>query len=54
MIDELGKKVKATHLYNGIKGGNNIQLDLFNLKSGIYFVSLTIDGEQFTQQIIKK
>ncbi|MBC8511058.1 MAG: T9SS type A sorting domain-containing protein [Cryomorphaceae bacterium] len=54
VIDELGKKVKATHLYNGIKGGNNIQLDLFNLKSGIYFVSLTIDGEQFTQQIIKK
>ena len=54
VIDELGKKVKATHLYNGIKGVNNIQLDLFNLKSGIYFVSLTIDGEQFTQQIIKK
>ena len=54
VIDELGKKVKATHLYNGIQGGNNIQLDLLNLKSGIYFVSLTIDGEQFTQQIIKK
>jgi hypothetical protein len=54
VIDELGKKVKATHLYKGIKGGNNIKLDLFSLKSGIYFVTLTIEGKQFTQQIIKK
>ena len=36
------------------QGGNSIQLDVEDLKSGIYFVSLNIDGEVISKQIIKK
>ena len=54
VIDELGKKIKSTDLYYGIQGANSVQLDLTNLKSGIYFVSLNVDGKVFTKQIVKK
>jgi len=54
VIDELGKKVKLASLYNGIQGFNTVQLDLTTLKSGIYFISLSVEEKQFTQQIIKK
>jgi len=54
VIDELGKKIKSTGFYNGIQGINTVKLDLTTLKSGIYFIILTVEGEQFTQQIIKK
>ena len=54
IFDELGKKVKLTDSYNGIIGENSIQLDFTNVKQGIYFVSLSIEGQQFTKQIIKK
>jgi len=54
VIDELGKEVKLAGLYNGIQGVNTIQLDLNTLTNGIYFITLTIEGKQFTQQIIKK
>ena len=35
-------------------GTNAVQLDLSNFKAGIYFVSLTIDNEVITKQIIKE
>ena len=54
VIDELGKKVKLTGFHNGIQGVNTIHLNLTTLKSGIYFISLSIEGKKFTQQIIKK
>tara|TARA_B110000483_G_scaffold159310_1_gene189072 strand:- start:1322 stop:2413 length:1092 start_codon:yes stop_codon:yes gene_type:complete len=54
VIDELGKKIKLTDLYYGIQGANSIKLDLTNLKSGIYFVNMSVEGQQFTKQIIKK
>jgi hypothetical protein len=54
VIDELGKKIKSTDFYNGIQGVNSVQLDLTNLKSGIYFVNVSVEGQQFTKQIIKK
>jgi len=31
-----------------------MQITIDNLKSGIYFVSLNLDGKVFTKQIIKK
>ena len=54
VIDELGKKIKSTDFYNGIQGVNSVQLDLTTLKSGIYFVNMSVEGQQFTKQIIKK
>jgi len=35
-------------------GNNKIQLEIGNLKSGIYFISLIVEGEVFTRQIVKK
>tara|TARA_B110000444_G_scaffold255596_1_gene290273 strand:- start:1382 stop:2392 length:1011 start_codon:yes stop_codon:yes gene_type:complete len=53
IIDELGKKVKLTGFYKGVRGVNTVQLNLTNLKSGIYFITLSIAEEKFTRQIIK-
>ena len=53
VIDELGKKIKSTGYYNGVQGFNTLVLDLITLKSGIYFVSITVDGEVFVRQIVK-
>jgi hypothetical protein len=54
LYDELGKLVKRIKKDNFTIGNNKIQLEIGNLKSGIYFVSLTIEGEVFTKQIVKK
>jgi hypothetical protein len=54
LYDELGKLVKRIKKGNYTIGNNKIQLEMGNLKSGIYFITLSIDEEQFTQQIIKK
>ena len=50
---ELGKKIR-TGKRKLIAGANQINLDLERLKSGIYFVSLEIDGEIVTKQIVKQ
>lgn len=54
VYDELGKLVKVVKQNKYNKGDNKIQLAIDNLKSGIYFVSLKVDGELFTKQIVKK
>ncbi|MDA8535547.1 T9SS type A sorting domain-containing protein [Flavobacteriales bacterium] len=52
--DELGRKVGENHSQKLYFGTNAVQLDLSNFKAGIYFVSLTIDNEVITKQIIKE
>jgi hypothetical protein len=52
--DELGRKVGEDHSQKLYFGTNAVQLDLSNFKAGIYFVSLTIDNEVITKQIIKE
>jgi len=54
VCDELGKLVRVDKRNKYNKGNNKIQLAIDNLKSGIYFVSLNIDGEVFTKQLIKE
>jgi hypothetical protein len=54
IYDELGKVVKSVKRNKYNVGNNTIQLELDNLQAGIYFVSLRVDGEVFTKQIIKK
>ncbi len=54
IYDELGRRMGKEHnqkLYFGI---NTIQLDIIGFKSGIYFVSLNIDGNTITKQTIKQ
>ncbi len=54
IYDEIGRVVsKDNHkkLYVGI---SDIQLDVNYLNSGIYFVSLTIDNQTITKQVIKE
>ena len=44
--------------YSGIEtltaGDNKININTSNLTDGIYFVRMNINGELFTQKIIKK
>ena len=54
VIDELGREVQLASLHNGIQGLNTINLNLNTLKSGIYFINLSVEGNVFTKQIIKK
>ena len=53
LYTEIGKKIK-TGKQKLIVGINQINLDLEKLKSGIYFVSLEIDGKIVTKQIVKQ
>ena len=54
VFDELGRIVKKEKVFQGYSGKNNISLDIASLKSGIYFVSLNINNEIVTNQIIKE
>ena len=54
IYDELGKLVKVIKKDKYKIGDDQIQLKIGDLKSGIYFVSLSIEGEVFTRQIVKK
>jgi len=54
LYDELGKLVKRIKKDNYKIGKNKFQLEIGDLKSGIYFVSLNVDDKVFTRQIIKK
>ena len=53
LYNELGKKVKSQNK-KVITGLNQISINTQNIKSGIYFVSLEIDGEIVTKQIVKQ
>jgi len=54
IYDELGRIVKKIKKNELNAGGNSVQIDVEGLKSGIYFVSLNIDGEVISKQIVKK
>ena len=54
IYDELGRKVGQEHNQKLYFGTNAIELNIKDYKSGIYFVSLTIDNKSITKQIIKK
>tara|TARA_B100000795_G_scaffold229428_1_gene186518 strand:+ start:6 stop:1019 length:1014 start_codon:yes stop_codon:yes gene_type:complete len=54
IYDELGKLVKRINKGQYKIGDNKIQLEIGNLKTGVYFVTLNIEGEVFARQIIKK
>ena len=54
IYDELGRKVGQEHNQKLYFGTNTIQLNINDYKSGIYFVSLTIDNKSITKQIIIK
>jgi hypothetical protein len=54
VFDELGRVVKKEKVFHGYSGNNNISLNIASLKSGIYFVSLNINDEIVTNQIIKE
>jgi len=54
IYDELGRIVRKMKKIEFQQGSNSIQLDVKDLKSGIYFVSLNIDGEVISKQIVKK
>jgi len=53
LYNELGKKVK-TGSKKLIAGNNQISINMQNIKSGIYFISLEMDEETITKQIIKQ
>ena len=54
VFDELGRVVKKEKVVKGYAGNNKLSLDVSNLHSGIYFVSLNINNEIVTNQIFKQ
>jgi hypothetical protein len=54
IYDELGRIVRKMKKIEFQQGSNSIQLDVEDLKTGIYFVSLNIDGELISKQIVKQ
>ena len=54
IYDELGRRIGNEYKQELSFGKNIIQLDIIDSKSGIYFVSLNIDGNIITKQIIKQ
>ncbi|OUV74731.1 MAG: hypothetical protein CBC83_03725 [Flavobacteriales bacterium TMED123] len=52
VYNELGKKVKSQK-EKVSAGENQLSIDLEKLKAGIYFVSIELEGEIITRQIIK-
>ena len=54
IYDELGRKVGKEHTQKVYFGENTIAVNISDYKSGIYFVSLTIDNKTITKQIIKQ
>tara|TARA_B100001142_G_scaffold306470_1_gene336310 strand:- start:588 stop:3284 length:2697 start_codon:yes stop_codon:yes gene_type:complete len=54
LYDELGRRIGKKYNEKVYFGNNNIQIDLTDFRSGIYFVSLKIDEDIITKQIIKE
>ena len=54
IYDELGRVVLKKEKNITYKGENNFEINIQNLNSGNYFLSLLIDKEVITKQIIKK
>ena len=52
VYNELGKKVKSQR-EKVSAGKNQLRIDLQKLKVGIYFVSIELDGDIITRQIVK-
>ncbi|MFN0187319.1 MAG: T9SS type A sorting domain-containing protein [Bacteroidia bacterium] len=53
LYDAMGREVKNTILQNISEGRNEIQLDLSELKGGIYFCKISLDGSTQFTRIIK-
>lgn len=53
VYDALGRVVQQSILKNISEGSNEIRLDLSELKSGVYFCRLSLDGEMRFVKIIK-
>lgn len=54
IYDELGRQVEKEHLKRLYTGENLIEMNISNYRSGIYFVSLTINNKTVVKQIIKE
>ena len=53
VFDQLGQQIEVLKSGNTNPGTYNIQWDASNLESGIYFISLLVDGQTFVQQAVK-
>ena len=54
IYDELGRKVEKDYSKKLYFGENVIELNISDYKSGVYFLSLSINNQIMVQQIIKK
>ena len=54
IYDELGRKIGKEQVKQLYYGENLFDLNMSNLKSGIYFISLNIEGEIVVKQIVKE
>ena len=54
IYDELGRQVEKENFQRLYPGENIIDIDFSNYRSGIYFISMTIDGKMVVKQIIKE
>jgi len=52
IYDISGKKINNMKLQNLIYGKNNIQLPVKDLKNGLYLVTINLEGEVYTKQLV--
>jgi len=52
IYDISGKKIHKLKLQNLIYGKNNIQLPVKDLKNGLYLVTINLEGEVYTKQLV--
>ena len=48
----MGTVVKQSSNLNGLKGGNNININLSGFSDGVYFLSLRSRGNSITKEFI--
>ena len=53
VFDQLGQQIEVLKSGSTNPGTYSIQWDASNLESGIYFISLLVDGQTFVQQAVK-
>jgi Secretion system C-terminal sorting domain len=51
LFDINGRKISTTNSINKSSGTNQLEMDLGNVSSGIYFCALTIDGQKIVRKI---
>jgi len=54
LFDSQGKRLQALQPENRLSGEQSMRLNLMQLPAGAYSISLNIDGQRYTRQVVKR